>query len=142
MRRGLTLVEALAATMLLTTIAVAVVPLLAGLAAPSVGRFDPDVESPDPLTLMEFAARIATSPARFGITDDGVGPWVVDWPDGQPWPPVSVAVLDDLGAGTRKATGGDVPPAVGGRWLIVRCGNVRTLRWIAESPGGATGERD
>lgn len=137
-RRGFTLVEALAATMLLAVLAVACVPMLRASAESS---HDP-ARAIDPGALGELADRVSVKPAEYGLAEDG--------------PPVVVAWPEDLAHGASDATAamhrvpareeepsrtanapgisggsGGSEGSGGGAWIVVECGPRSAVRWIA-----------
>jgi prepilin-type N-terminal cleavage/methylation domain-containing protein len=113
-RRGLTLVETLAAAALLAVMAAAVAPLLRDAASA--------VEEPDEVDMLglgQFADEVAAVPERHGIDVRTGGPWSVLWKRTFDERLVEVTRLLAKTEPERSA------------WLVFRCGTGATLRWVA-----------
>ena len=114
-RRGLTLVEVLAATVLLAVMAAVCTPLL----RQSMRALD---QAPVPFAPHELAAvadTVAADPGRYGaegveeITDQEI-----PWPDEPERPPITLRLIVPEGPETDHA------------WLALTCGGVTVHRWI------------
>jgi len=114
-RRGLTLLEVLAATVLLT--------VLAGTCVPLVRAALPALRPPDrPFALLDLA-RVADSvvaePAQFELGAFAeISERQITWPDQPHRPPITVRLI----------TPGE--PDVDHRWLAFSCGDWTVHRWI------------
>ncbi len=116
-RRGLTLIETLAAAALLAAMAAACVPLLRE--AMRIGAPPPSSGSApfDRLDLAELATEIAGRPSAFGIDPATERSWTVQWPLRPDLPSVEVMRLESRS------------DPVGAKWLVMRCGGATVLRW-------------
>lgn len=111
-RRGMTLVEVVAALVLLATLAGAIVPLLQS----SARALAPAPSAPDLVRLGDFAARLLTDPRALGLTEEALSAGTLNQQLPCPGGP-SVRV-------TRLEAGADHA------WLIFECGNAVIARWV------------
>lgn len=114
-RRGLTLVEVLAATVLLAAMAAACMPLMQ--------RAMRDLEGTPPQfdlhELSEVADALVATPGVFGVEDlTGVEQAQVAWPEDAGRPIIAI---------TRLPAGEEKPDHA---WLSVTCGGWQVYRWI------------
>ena len=131
-RRGLSLVETLAAAAILAATVAACVPLLRLAGAGPAGSAAPAV---DAALLGELADRIAADPEGHGLTPRTGTEMAVPWPDDlassadRPLPDASVEPL----APTRLSST-DPEDARSERWLVVRAGGEVVHRWTRLRP--------
>ena len=128
-RRGLTLIEVLASTVMLTMIAATCVPLLRQ--AMEAAR-EPD-RSIDLADLAEFADRLVADPdAMESLGHESQ--LELPWPDLPDRPPVVITRFD--------AAGGDTNGEVDHTWLTFTCDGWSVSRWFAieieQEPQGET----
>ena len=123
-RRGLTLLEVLASTVLLTMLAGACVPLLR--------KAMNDLRRPDePFALVELtqlAELFLTDPPAFGVESlpSQLDELHLPWPERPGWSPVTV-----------RRWHADTPPR-DHAWLSFSCEGQRIFRWLAVEAEGKT----
>lgn len=118
-RRGLTLVEVLAATVLLTVLAGACVPLMER----AMRALDDPAAPIDRFELAVLADQFMDEPAAFGMERPPQDETIfLTWPEQLDRPPVTVRRL--------RASDTDVDHA----WIEFACGEAAVWRWIADEP--------
>jgi prepilin-type N-terminal cleavage/methylation domain-containing protein len=119
-RRGLTLVEMLAAALLLAMLAAACVPRLQAIPAAGAGA-RPGF---DLLDLARLADLIAADLARPGSPQRPMplSPTSVAWPDHPERPPARMRWIVAANGGTEHA------------WIVIECHGLAVARWIPTAP--------
>lgn len=111
--RGMTLVEVLLATVLMTALAVVCLPVLR--AVPTAAG---EARPPTLTDLSLFADECVADPAAFGDASlSEPGRFVIAVHDRPDWEELQIEVLDSGEAGPSH------------RWVVFRCGDVVTCRW-------------
>lgn len=112
-RRAMTLLEVLAAVVLLGIMAVTLLPLLREVAAANDAPESPTIEP-----LIDLADAVVEDPESFGLKDWPMEPATV-----------SLSGHDAISSVTVRAL-----PALsmkGGGWLVIESGKVQLIRWVA-----------
>lgn len=117
-RRGLTLIEVLAATAILAMIAAACIPTLRAALA-TMNEDDPALDLHD---LSNLADQIVGAPEDFGLDSSDIVHTEVAWPEHPERPPVVVTALN-------APSDDDAPPDH--RWLIFTSDGCTVARWMA-----------
>lgn len=128
-RRGITLIETLAATALLATMAVVCLPLLHAAMRASMAPSTPRTDEFDDMELALAATSLSERPEDFGIDPSLDGPWTVWWSDGPDRRLIEVTRCE-----SRSDSGGSA-------WLVVRCGGMVTMRWVAVQKHAGVGRQ-
>jgi prepilin-type N-terminal cleavage/methylation domain-containing protein len=124
-RAGLTLIEVLAATVLLGVLAVTCVPLLRDIA---VTGTQPPVNI-DHIDLSFAADAIIENRSSLGLDTWPAEPTLIPWPDDPSHPLVEVRLQAR-------------PSVTDGGWLIFRCEAAAVVRWVALDPEQSTSAGD
>ncbi len=114
MRRGLTLIEVLAATVLLSLIAATCLPLMQKATRDLAAT--PTPAAWDTIQLQDLMDEVAQDPAAFGIEDWPPIAATLAWPDGAARPPVELRRIHEA------------DPHV---WLEAACDGQRIFVWAA-----------
>ncbi len=129
-RRGLTLIETLAATVLLAMLAATGADLL------RTARQSHDAASRDatvdPVRLSLVIDALFEDPTRFGLAED----WrpvrstnrTTQSPD-HDWPPIVLSVIETTGVISTSNNDAE-PDSQRAGWLIARCADATTTRWL------------
>lgn len=119
MKRGLTLIEVLLATALLTFVAMACIPLLQSV--PSMQKIkQADEESgPTMADLSRLADEVIDRPTDFGLPAfEDLSSATIAWPGRAQWLEVTIKLLSPLdGLGDHA-------------WINFKCGELSTSRWV------------
>ena len=118
-QRGLTLVEVLAATVLLAAMASVVMPLMQR-AMRELEEMQPEIDLRD---LADIADTLSVNPDVFGgLTDASAQRQELPWPGNSTRPPIMIKRIDP---------GYEDPDH---NWLSVSCGGWEVYRWIPLDP--------
>lgn len=126
-RRGLTLIEVLASTALLTLIAVACVPLL----GQALKSLDQESESQD-IDLAKIADELLANPAKFGLDADQLAELQEETELVLP-PDLQLADADSPTPGHVEVTAmclRAADPQTEHGWLVIRAAGQRAYRWL------------
>ncbi len=134
-RRGLTLLEVLAAAVLLTTLAGACVPLLSDAAGRLAAMNESGNEASfDSIDLAQFADSVLSTPDAYRI-DSLTELYRLDlaWPEAPARSPVTITQLRDLSSGS--ADGDDDSSEITHAWLSFACEDHLVIRWLSLETG-------